>query len=197
MALVHITSTRKVTEGANNITFGEGKLGGTTFTGDIYAASGIEKMVIDEDGLVMPMDLSNQLYGTRATVVLGKSSAAKAKAACEQFFLEAEEDGQHLIRVGVVIEIADVPEEAVEGKYQGIETKNYILNGKFKYVETPKDISYAENFITDTSKARENRNERSLTLKLAAKAKGAINKVASALESNSTPAPGAKAPIKR
>ena len=200
MALIHITSTRKVTEGQSNITFGEGKLGGTTFTGDIYNASGVEKMVIDEDGLVESIDLSKQLYGAVATVVLGKSSAEKAKAATEEFFKEAEEDGQHLIRVGIVIEVADVAEPAT-GLHPtlGIETKAYILNGKFKYVEMPKEISYAVDFIESTGKARENRNERSKLSRLAAKAKGAVSSIAEGLLStpNATPAPGAVKPTVR
>jgi hypothetical protein len=204
MALVHIICTRKVTESQTNITFGEGKLGGTTFTGDIYAASGVEKMIIDEDGLVDSIDLSKQLYGAVATVVVGKSSAAKVKTATEEFFKEAEEDGQHLIRVGIVIEVADVSEPAT-GTHPtlNIETKAYILNGKFKYVEMPKEISYAESFIESTGKARENRNERSklsLSARLAAKAKGAVTSIAEGLLStpNATPAPGATKPtVKR
>ena len=175
-----IISTRKQTE--TNLTYKQNEIGGVTLTGDIYNASGYLVNVEDEDtGLIEEVDLSKQLYGNTVTVVFGKSISNKVKAATEQYFAEALEEGFKEIRCGVVIKVRKMS-APVNGIHPttGEPTKTIIITGADLIdVEAPEEIMFAQEAIEQTKAARDNRQERQLSWLDKIKAKA--NQVASNL----------------
>ena len=161
MATIKLVCTRKVD--SNNLTFGKGKLGALTLTGEIYYCEGYKTRYVDENGIQHFGDLSAQLVGCVGTVAFEGTTeeyeTIQAKVA--KYFQKKAERNVHAIKVG--IEIKSYPKLS-KSQWNGEYRETYILNeAEFIGVETPDVAEDAEDIIAESNAARSNAKERKTT----------------------------------
>jgi len=187
MAIVKLVVTRKVEN--NNVTFGKGKLGALTLTGDIYDAEDYKALFIDPDtGIPVKADLSASLVKCVGTVSFaGNSTIYEAiQEQIENYFVQQAASNIFQIKVGIVIK-SNAVSKPVPGVHPtlGIDTLTVLINNAALIdVEEPELLEMADELVESTSQARENNKERSVTglaAYLANKTKAAIKEVETAL----------------
>lgn len=158
MATIKLVCTRKVD--SNNLTFGKGKLGALTLTGEIYYCEGYKTRYEDEDGIQHFGDLSVQLVGCVGTVAfegtLEEYETIQTKVA--KYFQKKAERNVHTIKVGIILESSP---KLSKSQWKGEYRETYILNeAEFIGVETPDVAEDAEDIIAESNAARSNAKER-------------------------------------
>lgn len=161
MATIKLVCTRKVDSA--NLTFGTGKLGALTLTGEIYHCEGYKARYVDENGIQHFGDLSTQLVGCIGTVAfegtLEEYETIRAKVA--KYFQKKAERNVHAIKVGIILESSP---KLSKSQWNGEYRETYILNeGEFVGVETPDVSEDAEDIVVDSNAARYNAKERKTT----------------------------------
>lgn len=161
MATIKLVCTRKVD--SNNLTFGKGKLGALTLTGEIYYCEGYKTRYVDEDGIQHFGDLSTQLVGCVGTVAFEGTTeeyeTIQAKVA--EYFQKKAERNVHAIKVGIKLESSP---KLSKSQWNGEYRETYILNeAEFIGVETPDVAEDAEDIIAESNAARSNAKQRKTT----------------------------------
>lgn len=161
MATIKLVCTRKVD--SNNLTFGKGKLGALTLTGEIYYCEGYKTRYVDEDDIQHFGDLSAQLVGCVGTVAFEGTTeeyeTIQAKVA--KYFQKKAERNVHAIKVGIILK--SYPKLS-KSQWNGEYRETYILNeAEFIGVETPDVAEDAEDIIAESNAARSNAKERKTT----------------------------------
>jgi hypothetical protein len=166
MAIVKLVCTRKVEN--NNVTFGKGKLGALTLTGDIYDAEDYKALFIDPDtGIPVKADLSASLIKCVGTVSFaGNSTIYEAiQQQVEDYFEQRATNNIFQIKVGIVVKSSAVS-KPVPGVHPtlGTETLTVLINNATLIdVEEPELLEMADELVESTTQARENAKERSAT----------------------------------
>ena len=161
MATIKLVCTRKVD--STNLTFGKGKLGALTLTGEIYDCEGYKARYVDENGIQHFGDLSAQLVGCVGTVAfegtLEEYETIQAKVA--KYFQKKAERNVHTIKVGIILESSP---KLSKSEWNNEYRETYILNeAEFIRVETPDVAEEAENIVAESNAARSNAKERKTT----------------------------------
>jgi hypothetical protein len=161
MATIKLVCTRKVEN--TNLTFGTGKLGALTLTGEIYDCEGYRARYVDENGIQHFGDLSTQLVGCVGTVAfegtLEEYEAIQTKVA--KYFQRKAERNVHAIKIGIILESSP---KLSKSQWDGEYRETYILNeAEFIGVETPDLTEDAEDIVVESNAARSNAKERKTT----------------------------------
>lgn len=159
MAIISLVCTRKVEN--TNLTFGTGKFGALTLTGEIYNCEGYKTRYVDEDGLQQIGDLSNELIGTVGSVAFEGTTEEYQQIQEEvaAWFRKKAQRNVFALKIGVVIKCSSI--KLSKSVWNGEERETYILNeAEFIEVETPEIIEDAEDVVTQATSARSNNKER-------------------------------------